>query len=111
MNSDERLFPDDKPVDFFRKFAECGKDSKELMESWAKCEKDSKELMELQERIKLMDLLCLQVYVRGKEWMPMLIRFLDQWGDYCVSDDVHKCYLMVVKEKTIFSETGRGTEV
>ena len=32
----------------------------------------------------------------------MLIRFLNQWGNYCASDDVHKCYLMVVKEKTIF---------
>ena len=49
-----------------------------------------------------MDSSCLQVHVRGNEWMPMLIRFLDQWGEYCMSDDVHKCYLMVVKEKTIF---------
>ena len=81
MNSDRRLFLDDEPVDFFCKCAKCENDIKELMEYW--------------ERIKLMDSSCLQVYIRSMEWIPMLERFLEQWGEYCASDDMHRCYLMV----------------
>ena len=88
MNSDGRLFPDDVPVDFFRKCAECENDIKKLMKYW--------------ERIKLMDSSCLQVHIHSMEWIPMLEKFLERWGEYCASADLHRCYVMVQGEQTIF---------
>ena len=32
----------------------------------------------------------------------MLELFLERWGEYCASADLHRCYVMVQGEQTIF---------
>ena len=88
MNSDGRLFQDDVPVDFFRKCSECENDIKKLMKYW--------------KRIGAKDSLCLQVHIRSVGWIPMLEVFIERWGLYCASADLHRCYVMVKKEQPTF---------
>ena len=88
MDSDGRLFPDDVPVDFFCKCAECENDIKKLMKYW--------------EQIGVMDSLCLQVHIRSMEWIPMLDLFVERWGEYCATAELHRCYEIVLEEQSTF---------
>ena len=88
MDSDGRLFPEDVQVDCFRKCAECENDIKKLMKYW--------------KRIGAKDSLCLQVHIRSMEWIPMLELFIERWGEYCASADLHRYYVMVQEEQPTF---------
>ena len=88
MDSDGHLFPDDVPVDFFCKCAECENDIEKLMKYW--------------EQIGVMDSLCLQVHIRSVGWIPMLEAFIRKWGMHSVSADIKRSFVIVEEEQPIF---------
>ena len=88
MDSDERVFPDNLPVDFFGECADWENAIEKLMTYW--------------EQIGVMYLLYLQVHIRSMEWMELLGVFVDRWGVDCATADLLRCCRMVREERSVY---------
>ena len=90
MGSCEDLFPDDLR---FEGFEEC-----------AKYKDDMKEIRKLWEYINTMYSFFLQVQVCHRQWIPLLVVFVQKWSIDYVPVDIERSFVVVEEEQPVFKD-------
>ena len=88
MGSREGLFPDDLRFEGFEKCAEYENEMEGIRKLW--------------EYISTTYSLFLQVQVRHRQWIPLLVAFVQKWGIDYVPVDIERSFVVVEEEQPIF---------